>query len=94
VSQKLHLFVAFAQQADGMLRENESQGAYVMRKSGADAGFGEKERMRSQINAQIEEFLRRGGQITTCDQTPTQKNGKSVGEIWHSPDELLSILED
>ncbi len=65
-----------------------------MPRAGAEVGFGEKERMRNQINAQVEEFLRRGGHIQTCDQSHEHKTGKSVGEIWHGPDELLSVIED
>jgi len=65
-----------------------------MRRLGTEPGFGEKDRMRNQINAQIEEFLRRGGQITTCDSTAQVKDGKSFGEVWHGPVEFISVIED
>ena len=77
-----------------MLRQNKPREVDVMPRPGAEAGFGEKERMRNQINAQVEEFLRQGGKIQTCDQSHQYRTGNSVGETWQGPDEMLTVIED
>ena len=65
-----------------------------MRKRFETTSVSEKERIRNRISAQVDEFLRQGGQIETCSQTRVSSNSKSVGGVWHSPDELLSMVED
>ncbi len=57
-----------------------------------------KETMRSQISAQIEEFLRHGGQIRVVETGASANNtdGKatgSIGSVWHGQDELQSFID-
>jgi hypothetical protein len=50
----------------------------------------EKERIRLKINAQVEEFLRRGGaiEVVTVNTRPTTAD---VGSRWDDPEELTPV---
>jgi len=52
----------------------------------------EKERIRLQINAQVEEFLRHGGaiEVVTENARPTMS---IVGSVWEDQEELTSYSE-
>lgn len=65
-----------------------------MRKRFDTESVSEKERIRTQISAQVDEFLRNGGQIENCSRKQIATNNKSVGGVWHSPNEILSMVED
>lgn len=57
-----------------------------------------KETMRSEINAQIEEFLRHGGQIRVVDTgaSATATPGKvisNIGSVWHGQDALQAHID-
>jgi len=52
----------------------------------------EKERMRLQINAQVEEFLRRGGAIEVV--TDNASPGTAiVGSVWDDQEELRTFSD-
>ena len=57
-----------------------------------------KEAIRSQISAQVEEFLRHGGQIRVVDtgasaNTVESRVTRNIGSVWHGQDELQSFID-
>ncbi len=50
----------------------------------------EKQRMRAEIDSQVEEFLRRGGKIDVLNSGLT--GGDSVGSVWHQQDEMSNLV--
>ncbi|MEE4146870.1 MAG: hypothetical protein V2I26_18845 [Halieaceae bacterium] len=52
----------------------------------------EKDRIRLQISAHVDEFLRCGGKIKVLDD-PGARNRASIGSAWASQDELPDILD-
>jgi len=46
---------------------------------------GEKTRIREEIDAQVREFLQRGGKIDILATNP-RLQGNSVGSVWHMED--------
>jgi hypothetical protein len=52
----------------------------------------EKERIRLQINAQVEEFLRRGGaiEVVTLNTRPAVAD---VGSVWEYEEEVTSLSD-
>ena len=60
--------------------------------SGSEAGNNnQKNRVRAQIDAQVREFLARGGQIDVVDNQ--QRDTTGIGSVWHGRDEI-PLLED
>ncbi len=52
----------------------------------------DKERIRQEINRQVEAFLKKGGEI---DVVVDAENGARAerGTVWHNQDEITGILE-
>ena len=51
----------------------------------------QKDRIRSEINAQIEEFLRRGGQIDVL--TRDANSSAAKGKVWRNPNEVTGLFD-
>ena len=52
----------------------------------------EKNRIRSEIDAQVEEFLKAGGKIDVVN--ANQRNPKtSIGSVWHGPDDIPGLSQ-
>ena len=52
----------------------------------------EKERIRLQISAQVEEFLRRGGAIDVVTDN-SKKAAAAVGSAWSDHDDLAPLFD-
>ena len=63
-----------------------------MNRSNEKLNTAEKERIRSEIDAQIEAFLRAGGKI---DVLHTHRSGKQEmrGSVWHGPDDIPGLSQ-
>jgi hypothetical protein len=51
----------------------------------------EKQRMRDEIDRQVEEFLRRGGKIDIV-QDKHSSSASSVGSVWHTQEETSALV--
>ena len=54
------------------------------------ASIAEKEKIRMQINAQVNEFIRSGGRIRVVDNNGETRRGMA-GNAWREQDELLEF---
>lgn len=54
-------------------------------------GAHEKERMRAEIDSQVEEFLQRGGKIDVLS-GPNQQKASNVGSVWHQQDDMSTFV--
>ncbi len=61
-----------------------------MAKLKSPASEHEKERMRAEIDSQVEEFLRRGGKIDVL--TSERAGGSDIGSVWHQQDDMSNIV--
>ena len=63
-----------------------------MKTSSGPSELIEKERLRLQINAQVEEFLRRGGaiEVVTVNTRPAVAD---VGSVWDEQDDLTTVSD-
>jgi hypothetical protein len=52
----------------------------------------DKERIRQEINRQVEAFLKRGGEIDVVVNTGNGARAER-GTVWHGQDEFTDILE-
>ena len=52
----------------------------------------EKQRMRSEIASQVEEFLRNGGRIQVVEKE-TRSPPASIGSAWHDNDDLMDLSD-
>ena len=52
----------------------------------------EKERIRAEIERQVEEFLRRGGQISVFDNT-SRESRVTIGSVWHGHDDFQGMTD-
>ena len=52
----------------------------------------DKERIRQEINRQVEAFLKRGGEIDVVVD-PASGAHAGRGTVWHNQDEITEILE-
>lgn len=52
----------------------------------------EKERIRLQIDAQVEEFLRRGGAIDVVTDN-SRKGPAAVGSAWSDQDDIVPLFD-
>jgi len=50
------------------------------------ANPGEKSRMRDEIDAQIREFLQRGGKIDVLTANQRPPRDSAIGSVWHLED--------
>jgi len=53
----------------------------------------EKERLRDEINEQIEEFLHSGGQINVLTDTSKCTRFSSIGSTWNDPENFIEIAD-
>lgn len=53
----------------------------------------EKERMRDEINEQVDDFLRSGGQINVLTNNSKAARFSSVGSVWSDPDDFVHAPE-
>ena len=53
----------------------------------------EKERIRNEINEQVDDFLRSGGQINVLTNNSKSSRFSSVGSVWSDPDDFAQIPE-
>ena len=60
-----------------------------MRYGSAAENSNEKSRMRAQIDAQVREFLARGGEIDVV--TDQQRGNQGIGSVWHTQDEIPQL---
>lgn len=51
----------------------------------------EKERMRAEIDRQVEEFLKRGGKIDVLTHSE-RDNVTNVGSVWHQQDDMSNLV--
>ena len=79
-------------QIDIILRTALPIGGCIMRTLPGPSELIEKERIRLQINAQVEEFLRRGGaiEVLTLNARPTVADAASV---WDDEEEFTSFSD-
>ena len=52
----------------------------------------DKERIRREINHQVEAFLRKGGEIDVVSDAENNTRAKR-GTVWHNQDEITGALE-
>ncbi len=62
-----------------------------MAKLKSPASEHEKERMRAEIDSQVEEFLRRGGKIEVLNND--HAGSAAVGSVWHQQDEMPNLVQ-
>lgn len=79
------------QQPGGILHANQQWGTSTMAKLKSPASEHEKERMRAEIDTQVEEFLRRGGKIDVLNNDHT--GNAAVGSVWHQQDEMSNLVQ-
>ncbi len=53
----------------------------------------EKERIRDEINEQVDNFLRSGGQISVLTNNSKAPRFSSVGSVWSDPDDFVQVPE-
>ncbi|AQA17544.1 hypothetical protein BST95_04160 [Halioglobus japonicus] len=71
------------------MRQNYNQGQ-AMNRAADKTNEVEKTRIRDEIDAQIAEYLKAGGEIDVLSDTPNR--GKSpMGSVWHNGDDLPGI---
>ena len=63
-----------------------------MTRSGAIREQKEKDRVRDEIRAQVEEFLRKGGQINVFN-SDIAADQANIGSVWHGQDELPGVID-
>ena len=51
----------------------------------------EKERMRAEIDSQVEEFLKRGGKIDVLTHSE-QVSVTNIGSVWHQQDDMSNLV--
>jgi predicted NUDIX family NTP pyrophosphohydrolase len=91
LSQNIHRYLFLLQQPGGILLANKEWGAGTMAKLKSPASEHEKERMRAEIDSQIEEFLRRGGKIDILNSDVA--GGSSVGSVWHQQEDMTNLVQ-
>ena len=61
-----------------------------MNRNSSNTSESEKNRIRSEIDAQVEEFLKSGGKIEVVN-TNQRSAITSIGSVWHGPDEIPGL---
>lgn len=61
-----------------------------MAKQKTPASEHEKQRMRAEIDSQIEDFLRRGGKIDVLNSGVA--NSSDIGSVWHQQDDMSNLV--
>lgn len=64
-----------------------------MKTKPAPSSIFEKDRIRHEINSQVEDFLRAGGQINVLTDTNRTTRMRSVGSAWSDPDDFVHVPE-
>ncbi len=64
-----------------------------MTRKNAEPNVAEKERIRSEIDRQIEEFINNGGQIDVVS-TNSRLTSTDMGSVWHNNEEVLNLLQE
>ena len=64
-----------------------------MTRKNAEPNVAEKERIRSEIHRQIEEFINNGGQIDVVS-TNSRLTSTDMGSVWHNNEEVLNLLQE
>lgn len=59
--------------------------------SGSISPF-EKQQMRHQIQSEIEEFLKRGGEICVLDEPGKQDKAKRAS-VWHGQEDIHQLID-
>ena len=52
----------------------------------------EKERARAEIERQVEDFLRKGGQISVFDNQGSETR-LEIGSVWHGQDDFRGLTD-
>ena len=63
----------------------------TMTKLKSPASEHEKERIRAEIDTQVEEFLRRGGKIDVLNSDVA--SGSNIGSVWHQQDDMSNLVQ-
>jgi hypothetical protein len=80
------------QYIDTFLHTALSKGGYTMKTLSGPAELSEKERIRLQLNAQVEEFLRRGGAIDVVTGN-TRPTVTEAGPLSDDDEELMPFTD-
>lgn len=53
----------------------------------------EKQQIRNQIRCQVEEYLRRGGEIRVLDAPGKKRNGAQRASVWHGQEDINELID-
>jgi SutA RNAP-binding domain len=60
-----------------------------MKRNGDKTSTAEKNRIRNEIEAQVQEYLQQGGKIHVVG--ARQAGSRAIGPVWHGQDEMTGL---
>jgi hypothetical protein len=94
-SQNFHRSDFLLQQAPAILRSitATTESAAMPSQSHTSIDRVHKDRMRDEINAQVEAFLKQGGVIDVLGKKDGKSPSHERGSVWHSQEEIYDLVD-